>query len=45
MELEEIKLKESFKTPGFWKLNTSLLARSDYVQMISRELPYLLEDA
>lgn len=42
LELEEIE--ESCKGPGFWKLNTSLLARPDYFGMISRELPnWLLE--
>ena len=43
LELEEIK--ESCKGPGFWKLNTSHLARPDYVEMICRELPNWLEDA
>jgi len=38
LELEEIE--ESCKRPGFWKLNSSLLSRRDYDQMISR-----LEDA
>lgn len=32
LELEDIK--EGPRGPGFWKLNTSLLARSDYVEMI-----------
>ena len=43
LELEDIK--ESQRGPGFWKLNTSLLARPDYVEMISNELPNWLEDA
>jgi len=43
LELEEIE--ESCKRPDFWKLNdSSLLARRDYVQIISRELHWL-EDA
>ncbi|KAL9961456.1 hypothetical protein ACROYT_G030398 [Oculina patagonica] len=43
LELEDIK--DSQRGPGFWKLNTSLLARPDYVEMISKELPNWLEDA
>ena len=42
LELEGIK--EGPRGPGFWKLNTSLLARPDYVDMISKELPNRLED-
>ena len=43
MELEDIK--EGPRGPGFWKLNTSLLARSDYVEMINKEFPNWLKDA
>ena len=43
LELEDIK--EGTRGPGFWKLNTSLLARSDYVEMINKEFPNWLKDA
>ena len=43
LELENIK--EGPRGPGFWKLHTSLLARSDYVEMINKELPNWLKDA
>ena len=43
LELEDIK--DTPKGPGFWKLNTSLLARPEYVEMISKELPNWLKDA
>ena len=43
LELEDIK--ESCKGPGFWKLNTSLPGRPDYLDMISSELPNWLDDA
>ena len=43
LELEEIE--ENSKGSGFWKLNTSLLARPDYIEMISRELPNCSKDA
>ena len=43
LELEDIK--KGPRGPGFWKLNTSLLARSDYVEMINIELPNWLKDA
>ena len=43
LELEDIK--EGPRGPGFWKLNTSLLARSDYVEMINKEFPNWLKDA
>ena len=43
LELEDIK--EGPRGRGFWKLNTSLLARSDYVEMINKELPNWLKDA
>jgi len=36
--------KEGPKGPGFWKLNTSPLARSDYVEMINKEYPNWLTD-
>ena len=36
LELEDVK--EGPRGPGFWKLNTSLLARSDYVEMINNFL-------
>ena len=34
LELEDIQ--EGYRGPGFWKLNTSLLTRLDYVDMITR---------
>ena len=37
LELKEIE--ESCKGPGFWKLNTSLLTRPEYVEMITKEVP------
>ena len=43
LELEDIK--EGTRGPGFWKLNISLLARSDYVEMINKEFPNWLKDA
>ena len=43
LELEDIK--EGPRGPGFWKLNTFFLARSDYVEMINKELPNWLKDA
>ena len=43
LKLEDIK--EGPRGPGFWKLNTSLLARSDYVEMINKEFPNWLKDA
>ena len=43
LELENTK--ESRKGPGFWKLNTSLLNRPDYLDMINSELPNWLDDA
>ena len=43
LELEDIK--EGPRGPGFWKLNTSLLARSDYVEMINKKFPNWLKDA
>ena len=43
LELEDIK--EGPRGPGFRKLNISLLARSDYVEMINKEFPNWLKDA
>ena len=43
LEIEDIK--ESRKGPGFWRLNTSLLNRPDYLDMINSELPNWLDDA
>ena len=43
LELEDIQ--EGFRGPGFWKLNTSLLTRPDYVDMINNEVPIWLEEA
>ena len=43
LELEDIQ--EGYRGPGFWKLNTSLLTRPDYVDMINNELPIWLEEA
>ena len=43
LELEDNK--DSRKGPGFWKLNTSLLNRPDYLDMIKSELPNWLDDA
>ena len=43
LELEDIK--ESLKRPGFWKLNTSLLVKPNYIEMICNALPNWLEDA
>ena len=43
LEVEDIK--EGPRGPGFWKLNTSLLGRSDYVEMINKEFPNWLKDA
>ena len=43
LELEDIK--DSRKGPGFWKLNTSLLNRQDYLDMIKSKLPKWLDDA
>jgi len=43
LELEDIK--DSRKGPGFWKLNTYLLNRPDYLDVIKSELPNWLDDA
>ena len=42
-ELKEIE--ENCKGPGFWKLNTSLLSRQEYVEMITDGLPNWIEEA
>ena len=43
LELEEIK--ESNRGPGYWKLNTALLANEEYKNMINDKLPIWLEEA
>ena len=43
LELEEIK--ESNRGPGYWKLNTALLANEQYRNMINDKLPIWLEEA
>ena len=43
LELEDIQ--PCYRGPGFWKLNTSLLTRPDYVDMINNDLPLWLEEA
>ena len=43
LELEEIK--ESSRGPGYWKLNTTLLANEEYKKMINDKLPIWLEEA
>ena len=43
LELKEIE--ESCKGPGFRKLNTYLLTRPEYVEMITKELPSWIEEA
>ena len=43
LELKEIE--ENCKGPGFWKLNTSLLASPEYVKTITSELPTWVEEA
>ena len=43
LELEDIQ--EGYRGPGYWKLDTSLLTRPDYVDMINNELPIWLEEA
>ena len=42
LELKEIE--ENCKGPGFWKLNTSLLTRPEYVEMITNHLPIWMEE-
>lgn len=43
LELEEIK--ENNRGPGYWKLNTALLANEEYKKMINDKLPIWLEEA
>ena len=43
LELKEIE--ENCKGPGFWKLNTSLLASPEYVKTITSELPTWVQEA
>ena len=43
LELEEIK--ENSIGPGYWKLNTALLANEEYKNMINDKLPIWLEEA
>ena len=43
LELQDIQ--ETCRGPGFWKLNSSLLSRPDYVDMINNEFPVWLEEA
>ena len=46
LELVEIQeIEESCRGPGFWKLNTFVLAGADYTEMISNVLRNWLEDA
>jgi len=39
------EIEENCKRPGFSKLNTSLLTRPEYVEMITKELPSWIEEA
>ena len=43
LELEEIK--ENNRGPGYWKLNTTLLANEEYKKIINDKLPIWLEEA
>ena len=43
LDLEEIK--ENNRGPGYWKLNTTLLANDEYKKMIIDKLPIWLEEA
>ena len=38
------KIEESRKGPGYWKLNTSLLANENYINMIRTEMPTWIKD-
>ena len=38
------KIEESRKGPGYWKLNTSLLANEDHINMIKTEMPTWIKD-
>ncbi|KAJ7388325.1 hypothetical protein OS493_038464 [Desmophyllum pertusum] len=42
-KLEEIK--ENSRGPGYWKLNTALLANEEYKDIINNQLPIWLEEA
>ena len=42
-ELEEIK--ENNRGPGYWKMNTTLLANEEYKKMINDKLPIWLAEA
>ena len=35
-------IKTACRGPGFWKLNSSLLSRSDYVDKINKKFPVWL---
>jgi len=43
LDLEEIK--ENNRGPGYWKLNTTLLANEEYKKMTNDKLPIWLEEA
>ena len=43
LELQDIQ--DVCRGPGFWKLNSSLLSRPDYVDKINNEFPVWLEEA
>ena len=43
LELKDIE--ENCKGPGFWKLNTSLLNRQEYVEMITNGMPVWIDEA
>ena len=38
------KIEESRKGPGYWKLNTALLANENYINMIKTEMSTWIED-
>ena len=38
------KIEENIKGPGYWKLNTSLLANENYINIIKTEMPTWIED-
>ena len=39
-----LEIEENCKGPGFWKLNTYLLTRPEYVEMITNHLPISMEE-
>ena len=43
LELQDIQ--DACRGSGFWKLNSSLLSRPDYVDKINNEFPAWLEEA